>query len=140
MQNNLKRWKKPIFIGISVFVVVLMLGGVGFLGYRAVKKWNTQVTEARTTQSSQIEQLGKSQKEQELKVNDSLSSVPLNLEINGEKVAINMSKNVIKTEAPTLNVDAKNHISLDVPQDTEVTVNGEKYENGGGKLTTSYIA
>lgn len=108
-----------------------VLGGAGYVGYKGFTVAKEKIESVQTTQSSRFEELSQNQQKLQRTVNDSLSSAMLNLTINGQKVPVNMAENTINVEAPTLNCDATNKITLKVPKNTTVTINGQNYKNGG---------
>lgn len=131
MSIKKKKWIKRCLWGA---IVLILLVGISFAGVKSLKVVKTKFDSINDEKNSQIQTLIDQQKEQESKVNDSLSSTVLNLKINNEPVTLNMSQNVINAEAPTLSTETKNKITLDVPRDTEVTINGQPYKDGGIEL------
>ncbi|MBW3087261.1 aryl-sulfate sulfotransferase [Bifidobacterium sp. 82T24] len=114
-------------VGVVLVVIIVFAGVGGFLGYQAIQQLNDNIQ----TTASNVKDLGESVEdqtdEQNDRINDSLSGIDLGLKINGIPTPVKLNVINPRVNARSLAVGIDNRLSLDVPVNTTVTVNGHRY-------------
>lgn len=127
--------KIKLIISSVVLVVLLCIGLIGYKVYKSFKQSldgqvtaiNNTTQEVNNIKNSINSVAGQLNNNYKL-TNDSLSSVNLNLVINNYDIALDL-RDINPTVAAKSLFVGKNKISLNVPNETEVLINGRKYHD-----------
>lgn len=123
------KYKKIVYLSIALIIIL-------FISYRLHSFLKNNVMNPLNSLSNSLNNLSEINKKfdkliqnsvpvESKELNDTLSSVNLDLRINGYEQEVNMKYSDIEVKAKTLKVEGQNIIELNVPNDATVKINGQ---------------